>query len=227
MKQDPNAIHKCDVPRIEEARDHVFTYQYVQPEAYRFCQDSVIFPKFVADQLNGLDIGPEFRALDIGAGCGVIGLELAHYVPALRNFDFLEIQADFQTYFEQNREIVGRNQDPFRFLRMNYADLLSEEFRESYDLVVSNPPYFMPGEGKLSPFEMKNRCRFFLDSDLPTLVRAISRILKPQGQAFVLTKTGERHGRDTLRDIRLLLVGVAEVTLVADIRGTGVFKIYR
>lgn len=219
--------NESKIPRFDEAAGHSFTYKYTQPDEYRFCQDSVIFPMFVAEQLKSREIGPEFRALDIGSGCGVIGLELAHYVPTIQLFDFLEIQEHFKPYFEENLKTVGRNEDQFRFINGNYRDLCNENSRATYDLIVSNPPYFLPGEGKLSPSELRNRCRFFLDSDLETLMLAIANSLKPNGTAYVLTKTGKLHGRNALREIRLHLIGRGAVELVADIRGTGVLKITR
>lgn len=228
------------IERIEEAKNHRFTYRYAQPEDYHFCQDSVIFPMFVAERIRsraaGDEIGPEFRALDIGCGCGVIGLELAHYLPSIRRFDFLDIQETFRPYFEENLLVTSQSRPShqeadlgfdreFKFILGNYSDLCGERFREVYDLVVSNPPYFLPGEGKLSPSELKNRCRFFLDGDLTTLVKGIVNCLRPSGEGYVLTKTGAIHGRDALRDIRLALTGRGTAEVIADIRGTSVVRI--
>lgn len=204
-----------------------FTYHYHQPTGYHFCQDSVLFPKFVAEAIKDLEIGPDYRALDICAGCGVIGLELAFHEPRLSRIDFLEIQADeFEESFRQNRALAGRG-DEYRFWNDNYRVLNQPEHHSVYDLVVANPPYFFLGDGRLAPSRFQNRCRYFMDSDLETLLKGIANTLKPSGQAFLLMKSGREHGRDTLRSARLALAGRATVNEVATIRGTLVIHIKR
>jgi len=202
----------------ERNADHRFTYAYSQPAEYHFCQDSVILPRFVADRLPA-QIPENFRALDLCAGCGVIGFELAHYRPSLKEVDFVEVQEIFRPHFEENLKITGRD---FRFLQMNYSQMLTPEFAGRYDLIVANPPYFYPGEGKPSPCEVKNRARFFIDADFSALISVIRHSLKLGGSAYILVKPGHLHGRDSINDIRCQSVA-AEV--VADIRGTQVFLI--
>jgi len=207
--------------------DRPFTYQYRQPPGYRFCQDSVLFPKFVAEEIRGLAIGPDFRALDVCAGCGVIGLELAFHEPRLARIDFLELQSEeFEEPFLHNRALAGRGDDD-RFWKANYQELTQPENHGVYDLIVANPPYFFPGDGRLAPSDFQNRCRFFLDSDLATLLKGIASALKTTGQAFLLMKSGRAHGRDTLRQARLILTGLASVDAAATIRGTLVVRIKR
>jgi tRNA1Val (adenine37-N6)-methyltransferase len=219
-----------------------FTMNYSQPDDYHFCQDSVLFPKFVAEQLRGRSKigsaeGAEFRALDVCAGCGVLGLELSHYLPLIENFDFLEIQSVFRPHFHENLTRAGRSAEKYRFIEANYAGFLDTvRFQSSadspstapatrYDLIIANPPYFEAEEGHLSPSPVKNRCRFFLDSDLKTLVQGIGHALKPGGQAFLLMKSGEKHGRRLDRDLQLWLAGSASVEIVGEIRGTSVVRI--
>lgn len=205
----------------------MFTYEYRQPADYHFCQDSVLFPKFVAQELNGLEIGPEFRALDVCAGCGVIGLELAFHEPRLGQIDFLELQREeFEEAFLHNRALAGRGPE-YRFWPANYQVLTLPEHHGMYDLIVANPPYFFRGDGRLAPSQFQNRCRFFLDSDLETLLKGVANALKNSGQAFLLMKSGEVHGRDTLRQARLTLAGVASVEVVATIRATLVIRLKR
>jgi tRNA1Val (adenine37-N6)-methyltransferase len=208
---------------LNEVPNRTFTYSYEQPAEYRFCQDSIIFPWWVAEQLKQrLDVGPNFRVLDVCAGCGVIGLELAHYEPRLSAIDFLEVQGEFRDSFMKNLQITGRSD--FRFLQMNYRSLLETQSAETYDLIIGNPPYFLPTEGLQSPSVINNRCRFFIDSDLATLVLATFHALKPGGIAYLLVKSGQEHGRIALNDITLLLAGqaAATVSVAVEIRNTQV-----
>lgn len=193
-----------------------FTYSYSQPTDYHFCQDSVLFPKLVAERAR---IHAQTRVLDLCAGCGVIGFELSHHLPALASIDFLEVQEAFLPHVEENAKITGKSA---RFLHMNYSRLLDPEFAGRYDLIVSNPPYFHPGDGKPSPVEINNRARFFLDADFRCLIRAVEHALVPGGEAYILVKPGTPHGRDSLAEIRSTLGPATSATVIADIRGTSV-----
>lgn len=190
--------------RIEQRHaDHKFTYSYSQPPEYRFCQDSVIFPRFVADRVY---LDENSKVLDVCAGCGVIGFELAFYHPALAHLDFLEVQRDFRVHFEENLKVTGLSG---RFLEMNYSQLLRAEFEDRYDLIVGNPPYFLPQEGKPSPVKLNQHARFFMDADFETLIAGVRHALKPQGEAYLLVK----EARSSIGEV------------VGDIRGTKVVRI--
>ncbi len=141
--------------------------------------------------------------------------------------DFLEIQSEFREAFVHNRGLAQQSPERFRFIEANYTSLLEPSYHGTYDLIVSNPPYFYPGEGRLSPSELQNRCRFFIDSDLKTLLRGVANALKEDGVGLILVKSGERHGRNALRDAMLSLAGSASATQVADIRGTSVIELKR
>ena len=211
-----------NVLRIDKREEHVFTHEYLQPDEYHFCQDSILLAEFVASQISG-EVTDDYRALDICAGCGVVGLEIAHRVPGIKKFDFIEIQPEFEHYFNANRLFVGREQ--FRFLNINYSTLLDSASHSQYDLIVANPPYFVRGEGKLSNSSLRDRCRFFLDSDFGTLLKGIANALKAGGRVYILVKSGDKHGRDVLRSAQLVLLGELRATIVADIRGTFVMKL--
>jgi tRNA1(Val) A37 N6-methylase TrmN6 len=221
-------MSKTVIERISALQNHAFTHEYVQPAAYRFCQDSVIFPRWLAEEIDRTPIGPDFRALDVCAGCGVIGFELTHYLPEIVNFDFMEIQETFRDSFERNLQLTGNAQKNFRFVNESFTSLSSSAYAERYDLIVANPPYFFPGDGKLTPSPVKNRCRFFLDGTLEALVSGCVQALKPGGEAFVLVKTGERHGRDNIaivvREAHKL---GASAEPAVDIRGTWVMRLRR
>jgi tRNA1Val (adenine37-N6)-methyltransferase len=224
------------IPRIARIENHEFTYVYAQTPDYRFCQDSIIFARFVADTLRTRVIGPDCRALDICSGSGVIGLELAHHEPRLSRVDFMEIQGEFEPVFAQNLTLTGRDPAHFRFLRESFAVLRAPEYAARYDLIVANPPYFFAGEGPLSKSSHQNRCRFFLDGTLRELVLGTANALALGGDAYLLVKSGQVHGRDAFRDLRLWLAGepagrsgmplaTVEAEIVADIRGTLVVRI--
>lgn len=206
---------------LSHAKNHRFTYHYSQPEDYRFCQDSVIFAKFVAERVH---LDENSHVLDLCSGCGVLGFELGFYHPRLKKVDFLEIQPLFKEHFLTNLKKCEREQDHFRFLEMNYRDL---EPTEIYDLIICNPPYFFPREGRLSPSELRNRCRFFIDASFEDLISAIARSLKPEGQAYLLVKSGDCHGRNSIEWLQKLNLKPLHARSVAEIRGTYVVQLLK
>lgn len=204
-----------------------FTYQYFQPEAYHFSIDSIELPWEVAQILKQekKDLS-EFRVLDLCAGCGVVGLELQFHVPELKWIDFVEVQKVYQDFFEKNRELVCSNKN-LKFLNINYDQMQVQEFYQKYDLIISNPPYFFLGEGRLSTNEFKNRCRFFIDSTFEKFVQSILYVLKPGGSAFILIRQSADHGRNLVRDLTDLTQEAARIKKRSVIRGTHLVEIQK
>lgn len=168
--------------------------------------------------------------LDLCSGCGIVGLDFLFHLrdygtPLFSRFDFMEVQRIYTNHFEENRQRFGIGLPDTRLLLENYDVLKTPAFRQSYDLILSNPPYFRPGQGKMSPSEFKNRCRFFIDSDFQNLILGIDQALKPEGRAYILLRDLQDHGWNPLDEARRLLTDRREITVVADIRGTPVVRI--
>lgn len=223
-----------NIPRLLQRSNQHFTYSYEQPPEYQFCQDSVLFPIFVASYLRDQEINPGYRVLDVCSGCGVIGFELTHHEKRISTVDFFEIQTVFYKAFIKNLEITNKDPQLFRFLNESFSRLNENCFSETYDLIVGNPPYFFATDGLNSQTNrsVQDRCRFFLDASLRELILGTANALKRSGQAFLLVKSGIEHGRNSLREIRIWLGAAAgqlnvhfECRIAAEIRGTLVLQI--
>lgn len=203
-----------------------FTFNYSQPEEYRFSHDSVFLARRVFELYGDKDL-EDLKGLDLCAGCGVIGLEFLFHcrkersvVPA--QFDFLEVQAEiYHPHFTKNVESLGMISTAIQFRAQNYSVLLEPENRDQYDLIMCNPPYFFVGQGTLSPSDFKNRCRFFLDSDFATLLNGLEKALKPGGKAFMLLRDQKQHGWSALEEAQKYVSGQVQIQNLGDIRGTG------
>lgn len=206
-------------------KNTLYSYDYSQPEDYRFSLDSVFLAQKVAEALKTTSHPESLKVLDLCAGCGVVGLELNFHLRALKKIDFLEVQDIYLSHFEKNSLQAKSDDSHFRFLNMNYADLMKEGFKGLYDVIVSNPPYFFLGEGLLSPNEFKNRCRFFIDSDFKSLINATLFALKPGGRAYLLVRPGSHHGRNLFDEIKDLSLGFASVQILDEVRGTNIVEI--
>ncbi|HHF7376116.1 methyltransferase [Legionella bozemanae] len=200
-----------------------FTYNYKQPDEYHFSLDSIHLAKFVATQLKSYtDLG-SLRVLDLCAGCGVIGIELSWHLQAIRQIDFIEIQDIYTEYFYQNIANVNRPELQCRWHLLNYDELHEKKWEGKFDLTISNPPYFQPGHGMLSPSEFKNRCRFYLDSSFQSYIRALENSLAINGKAYFLLRPLNHHGLDLFSDIQEMLQKTSvTVKKISHTRGTDI-----
>lgn len=208
-------------------KNDIYTYDYFQPEEYKFSLDSVFLAQKVSKMIHHNKDLSDWKVLDLCAGCGIIGLELSLHSANLEQIDFLEIQESYRPYFKKNVSMIYGENPPKKlsFLPINYADLLNPNYQDTYDLIISNPPYFIKGEGLLSPSDFKNRCRFFLDSDFKTLFESITHALKPGRSAYVLVRKGSPHGRIPLQDIQQILRDRASAQVCDEVRGTDIIEI--
>lgn len=134
--------------------------------------------------------------------------------------NFLEVQDIYQNHFEENKRRLGPIETELRFLKQNYDVLSYDEYTSRYDLILSNPPYFLPQYGTLSPSEFKNRCRFFIDSDFSKLIQGLCNTLKPTGTAYILLRDLSAHQWDILAETKLLCGDRMLIEVLGDIRGT-------
>lgn len=206
-----------------------FTFNYSQPEEYRLSHDSVFLAREVFERLSALDFTGK-QGLDICAGSGVVGMDFLYHRRAAgqsvpESFDFLEIQEIYEQHFAANCERMGPIATRLNFLRCNYDKLVGPEYRGVYDLIVCNPPYFIPGQGKLSPSEFKNRCRFFIDSNLQNLLAGVANSLKPEGICFMTLRKLHEHGLDILAEARNIGENKLQIESAGLIRGTHLLKL--
>lgn len=141
------------------------------------------------------------------------------------NFDFLEIQNIYLGHFDENKKKLGIVDCQMNFLNRNYTELQSDEFRSAYDLIVCNPPYFFPNIGKLSPSEFKNRCRFFIDSDLENLFLGIFHSLKKNGVCFMNLKDLPQYKLNVIELARNICKNKLNIEITGKIRGTHFLKV--
>jgi len=119
-----------------------------------------------------------FSILDIGAGTGVIALMLAQRSQA-ELIDALEIDEDAYEQCVDNFENSPWGDRVFCY----HADLdeFTEEFEdESYDLIVSNPPYFEPSLAEETT-EARKKARFYDALPFEDLLKNTAQLLSKKG----------------------------------------------
>lgn len=151
---------------------------YLQPGFYRFNSDSLELVKWILPQIKKCH-----SLLDLGAGCGIIGLELVQKIPT-QQLVLLEGQEDFKPYLTHN----------LCFLPSNTAcELVFQKFSQwnpskKFDLIVCNPPYYLPGRGESSTDPRRGMARSFIHDDWAELLGAIEKSLASDGRAYLVIK---------------------------------------
>jgi len=161
---------------------------YFQPDFYRFSQDSTQLAKIVAEEMGLLQEGS--WCMDVGAGCGIVGLEIIKNLDRKINFDFLEIQTEFKDFFYKNLTLLEGKK---KFCNFHNIDFRKFPPLKKYSLIVSNPPYFSPGKGRTSNDPRKNKCRFFMEGSYKELLNFFKLCLIPKGVGYILYReNGEK-----------------------------------
>ncbi len=98
--------------------------------------------EFLVETLGARCAPPPARVLDLGTGCGAIALGLARLFPASR-VTAVDSSADALSLAAENAQAAGLA-DRVSFVESSWFERLPPG--ETYDLVVSNPPYLSAGE---------------------------------------------------------------------------------
>lgn len=152
---------------------------YLQPSFYRFNEDSIKLINFVREHVNQAS-----TILDIGAGSGIIGIEL--FKSYQSDFvTFLELQGEWLTYLEHN---IKSHHIPLGHFNVIISSLGEWQTEQKFDLIVSNPPYYLSGHGEQSSDLRRHLSRTFEVDGWEVLLKKISILLKRKGLAFVISR---------------------------------------
>lgn len=128
---------------------------YSQPDFYRFTRDSILLAELVLKELD--DCG-DCHILDVGSGCGVIGLEVARRAPenTVQSLSLVEKQEEFRPFLLENVAKLLPHGIHVEILIHNF---LSFTPTRNFTHIVCNPPYFLQGQGLSSPNSNRKDCR--------------------------------------------------------------------
>lgn len=158
--------------------DNMFPRGLKQPEkGFRFSVDALLLSTFISPGANS-------TIADLGCGCGVVGLGILLNNPK-KNLKIAGIDHSFEMIdlARQNAASLSLGQNFFP-LKMDVAQVNSKHFTaESFDFVVSNPPYRAPGSGRIPGDHSKHKACFSAESVLEDFFRACFFLLKNKGKA--------------------------------------------
>ena len=159
-----------------------------QPEAFRFSLDSLLLACFVRPPRGAKPC----QGLDLGAGCGVVGLALLLAQARARPGRELRV-----TGIELDPDMASCARDNVRLLGFEtqydvvQADVSSYGCSERMDFVLANPPYRLENTGRSSGNETRRQARFEAGSGLDGFAAAAARCLKARAP-FCLVHLAER-----------------------------------
>ena len=158
-----------DGAAVDQARRN-FPRGLSQPESgFRFSMDALLLAAFAGrEQVRGM-------VLDLGTGCGVVGLGLA-----LDHPDFFAVGLDVNPVMLRHARENARRLG----LEDRFAPILGDVcgplglMPESADLMLCNPPYREPGRGRVCPDGSKTDARFESRAGLADFVCAAACLVR-------------------------------------------------
>lgn len=159
-------------------------FRLIQSKAgFRYGEDTVLLSHFVSKELSCK--GKGVIALELGANCGAASILLSSRCKDLK-IDAVEILPVAYSLLERNICMNGL-ENVIRPIFRDIRDLPdhSQVRKSHYDLVFFNPPYQIPGRGRMKADESEaaenKQSRVELNGSLKDFIWVASETLRPQG----------------------------------------------
>lgn len=144
---------------------------------YCFTSDSVLLANSVRARKTD-------KILDIGAGSGIISILLA----GKKDYPFvtaLEIQKSMAELAVRNVEINGLS-DKIVVINDRLQDFAKNVPAESFDVIVTNPPYKKPNAGEMDKNESRAISKYEIALSFDELIENAKRLLKFGGKFYMV-----------------------------------------
>ena len=148
-------------------------------DGYRFSIDPVLLAHFVR-------LAKGENVLDLGAGCGVIGLILLYRAgKVIQTLTAFELQAGL---VQLTRENISRNQfkDQMQVVEGDLRNIKQFFDPESFSTVVCNPPFYTAGSGRASSNKESEIARHQVTCTLSEVVAAAAMAVKNKGKVYMV-----------------------------------------
>lgn len=143
---------------------------------YRFSLDAVLLAHFPDRSFN--------QVVELGGGSGVISLIMAWRIPQA-NFRLIEIQPSMAERAGRSVALNGL-EERIKVIEGDIKEIERILPRECADLVISNPPFWKKGEGKVSSNTEEAIARHELHLNLEELVQKGVYLLRQGGKMDII-----------------------------------------
>jgi len=148
-------------------------------EGFRFGIDAVLLSNYVK-------VGKNARIADLGTGTGIIPLLLSAKTNASKIIG-IEIQKEMAEMAARSVE-YNNLQDKIEIVEGDFLKATEMFGYNSFDAIVTNPPYTKTGSGLLNPADLKAVSRHEIHCTLEQLLSVSSKLLKGNGRFFMVHK---------------------------------------
>ena len=146
------------------------------------------------------------RILDIGTGTGLVGIMLSQRCPQAI-VTAVEIDADAAKQAEENATSTGWN---IKIINKSIQDF-SSQCEEKFDLIVSNPPYFI--NSLKAPETNRNTARHTDELSYEELIESAEKLLSEEGKFSVIIPYSEEENFIGIANKRNL-IAVSSVRII-------------
>ncbi len=148
-------------------------------DGYRFSIDPVLLAHFVR-------LGKDETLLDLGAGCGVLGLILLYRAASkIRSLTAFELQAGLAELSRDNMRL-NRFQEKMKVVEGDLRNIFNFLEAEAYSTVVCNPPFYKAGAGRSSTNSEALVARHQVACSLEEILSAAAAVLQNRGKLFMV-----------------------------------------
>ena len=160
-------------------------------EGFCFGIDSVLLSDFAKD------IKKDSMVMDLGTGTGIIPILLCGKTK-LKKVIGVEIQKEVCEMAKRSIEL-NNLEDKFQILNENILDLEKIYSENTFDVIVTNPPYKKMNTGILNENEKKLISRHEYKANLEDFLKVSKRLLKDKGEFYMV------HRPERLVDILFIM----------------------
>lgn len=165
-------------------------------KGFCFGIDSVLISDFAKD------VKENAVGVDLGTGTGIISILLASKNNLSKIYG-LEIQEDVSNMAKRSVEL-NKLQNKIEIINMNIKEIINNKNieklkRESFDFIVTNPPYKKIDTGKVNQSEYKYISRHEVTASLENFVEVSKILLKDRGAIYMV------HRPERLVDILTIM----------------------
>ena len=160
-------------------------------KGFCFGMDSVLLSDFAKNMKNNSTV------LDLGTGTGIIPILLCGKTN-LKKVIGIEIQQDVANMAKRSSQL-NNLQDRFEVVNTNIIDLKNIYEKQSFDVIVTNPPYKKENTGITNENEAKLISRHEITANLEDFISISKDLLKDKGEFYMV------HRPERLVDILSLM----------------------
>lgn len=147
-------------------------------EGFCYGMDSVLLSDFAKS------IKKDSKVLDLGTGTGILGILLCGKTQ-LKKIIGVEIQEEV-AQMAQRSIYLNELENRFEILSKNIKDIPKILDKNTFDVVVTNPPYNKKNSGIINENKKKLISRHEIEADLSDFIRISAEMLKDKGKLYMV-----------------------------------------